>query len=319
MIIDWSKTKAAVLGGGGFLGGHIVLELRRRGVEPVIPRTAEGWDFRELSSATRFFEQHRPEVVFNCAARQGGLEYQRLYPADVFYENMLMGLQTLHAAWRGGAKKYVNIVAACSYPGYLDGVMSEDDYWSGPLHDSVVNYGFTRKAQVVQGLCYRRQFGFDSIHLLMTNLYGPGEHFHPDRSHGLAALLLKFYEAKRFGRPQVVIWGSGRPVREWLFVEDAAEAVVTAAERYDGAQPINVSVGGGLSISELALLIGEVVGYTGELVYDLEKPDGALHKTFANDRIRSLIGWRPRTALRDGVARTLEWLEAHYEQAVAER
>lgn len=319
MIGDWSQVRVAVLGGGGFLGRHIALELRKRGAEPVIARTADGWDFRELSNAVRFFERHRPDVVFNCAARQGGLQYQRQYPADIFYENMLMGLHTLHAASRSGIGKYVNIVAACSYPGYLDGVMSEDDYWSGPLHDSVVNYGFTKKAQIVQGLCYRRQFGFNSVHLLMTNLYGPGEHFHPDRSHGLAALLLKFYEAKRFDRPHVVIWGSGRPVREWLFVEDAAEAVVAAAERYDEAEPINVSVGEGLSIAELAALIKNIVGYPGEVVYDLERPDGALCKTFANDRIRSLVGWQPRTSLRAGITRTLEWLEAHYDQAIAER
>jgi len=318
MIIDWSTVRVAVLGGGGFLGSHVAAELRKRGAAPIVPRTSAGWDFRESSSATRFFEQHRPQIVFNCAARQGGLEYQRQFPADIFYDNMLMGLQSLHAAWRGGVQKYVNIVAACSYPGYLDGMMSEEDYWSGPLHDSVVNYGLTKKAQVVQGLCYRRQFGFDSIHLLMTNLYGPGEHFHPDRSHGLAALLLKFYEAKRFARPHVTIWGSGRPVREWLFVEDAAEGIVTAAERYDEADPINVSVGGGLSIADLAQLIMEIVGYDGDIVYDREKPDGALIKTFANDRARRLIGWEPRTSLRDGLARTLQWLETHYERVVAE-
>lgn len=317
MPIEWSKATVAVLGGGGFLGSQVARQLRQRGVEPVVPRTADGWDFRALPSAMRFFEQYHPDVVFNCAAHQGGLEYQRRFPADLFYENMLMGLHSLHAASRAGARKYVNIVAACSYPGYLDGVMSEDDYWSGPLHESVVNYGFTKKAQVVQGECYRRQFGFDSIHLLMTNLYGPGEHFHPDRSHGLAALLLKFYEAKRFGRARVVIWGSGRPVREWLFVEDAAEAIVATAERYDGAQPINVSVGSGLSISELALLIKDIVGYEGELVYDTDRPDGALHKTFANERIRTLVGWQPRTSLRDGLTRTLAWLDANYDHVVA--
>lgn len=307
----------AVLGGGGFLGSHVVAELRRRGVDPIVPRTADGWDFRRPASARDFFQRHRPAVVFNCAAHQGGLEYQRKHPADLFYDNMLMGLHSLDAACRAGAQKYVNIVAGCSYPGYLEGKMTEDDYWEGPLHDSVVSYGFTRKAQVVQGLCYRRQFGFKSVHLLMTNLYGPGEHFHPDRSHGLAALLLKFYEARRFGRSRVVVWGSGRAVREWLFVEDAAEAVVMAAERYDEPEPLNVSVGEGLSIAELAVLIQNIVGYRGEVVYDPEKPDGALHKTFANDRIRTLVGWQPRTCLRGGIARTLQWLEAHYERAIA--
>ena len=317
MPIAWSSTGVAVLGGGGFLGSHIARALDQRGARPVVPRTADGWDFRDPSSAHAFFEQHRPEIVINCAARQGGLEYQRLFPADIFFDNLRMGLHTLDAAARTGTRKYVNIVAACSYPGYVDGMLSEDDYWSGPLHESVVNYGFTKKAQVVQGQCYRRQFGFDSVHLLMTNLYGPGEHFHPDRSHGLAALLRKFYEAKRFGRPRVVIWGTGRPVREWLFVDDAADAVLAATERYEGTDPINISLGGGLSITELAVLIKDVVGYDGEITYDVDKPDGALNKTFANERIRRLIGWRPTTSLRDGIARTLAWLDAHYDEIAA--
>lgn len=317
-MLDWPALRVAVLGGGGFLGSYVVQALRARGAEPIVPRTRDGWDFRDPASAARFFAAHRPDVAVNCAARQGGLAYQRQAPADIFYDNMLLGLHALHAAAHAGVRKYVNIVAACSYPGYLDGVMREADYWSGPLHESVVNYGFTKKAQVVQGECYRRQLGFDSIHLLMTNLYGPGEHFHPDRSHGLAALLLKFYEAKRFGRPEVVIWGSGQPIREWLFVEDAADAILEAAERYDGAEPLNVSVGSGLSITELALLIRELVGYQGALVYDRDKPDGALHKTFANERIRTLVGWQPRTSLRDGLAKTLAWLDAHYPDAMTQ-
>lgn len=319
MNIDWSNTKVAVIGGGGFLGGYVVKALKQRGCDPVVPRTADGWNFVEMDSAARFFDEHQPQLVINCAARQGGLEYQRLYPADIYHDNMLMGLNTLHAAQRAGAEKYVNVVAGCSYPGYLAGAMSEDDYWAGPLHDSVINYGFTKKAQVVQGLCYKRQYDFNSIHLLMTNLYGPGEHFHPDRSHGLAALLLKFYQAKRESRPNVVIWGSGKPVREWLFVEDAAAAIVTAAERYDQPDPINVSVGSGLTITELALLIKDVVGYDGELVYDSDKPDGALLKTFANDRIKEAAGWEPTTPLGDGIAATLAWLDANYEYAVKPR
>lgn len=310
-------TRVAVLGGGGFLGGHVVRALAARGIAAIVPRTADGWDFRDADSAARFFDGARPEIAINCAARQGGLAYQRLHPADIYRDNLLMGLNTLHAAQRAGVARYVNVVAACSYPGYVDGTLTEDDYWSGPLHDTVIAYGFARKAQVVQGACYRRQHGFRSIHLLMTNLYGPGEHFHPDRSHGLAALLRKFVEAKRDGAPHVVVWGTGRPIREWLFVEDAAEAIVLAAERYDDEAPLNVSLGGGLTITELAALICDVVGYGGDVVYDPAMPDGALVKTFANDRIRRILGWTPRTPLRDGIARTLGWLEAHWDEATA--
>lgn len=312
-------SRIAVLGGGGFLGRHVVRALRTRGIAPIVPRTADGWDFRDAGNASRFFEQVRPGIAINCAARQGGLAYQRQCPADIYRDNLLMGLNTLHAAQRAEVGRYVNVVAACSYPGYADGMLTEDDYWSGPLHDSVVAYGFARKAQVVQGTLYRRQHGFDSIHLLMTNLYGPGEHFHPDRSHGLAALLRKFVEAKRDGAPHVVVWGTGRPIREWLFVEDAAEAIVLAADRYEDEAPLNVSVGDGLTIAALAALIREVVGYEGGIVYDPEKPDGALVKTFANDRIREALGWAPRTPIREGISRTLDWLKAHWDEATAER
>ncbi|REJ66566.1 MAG: NAD-dependent epimerase/dehydratase family protein [Planctomycetota bacterium] len=314
---DWSSKRVAVVGGGGFLGSQVVRELEARDCTPAVPRTADGWDFCKLENAQRYFEEVRPQIVFNCAARQGGLAYQQKFPAEIFDDNLRLGLNTMQAAREAGVEKYVNVVAACSYPGYVDGIVSEDDYWSGPLHESVLNYGFTKKAQVVQGWCYKRQFDFNSIHLLMTNMFGPGEHFHPDRSHGLAALLRKFYEAKRDNQPEVIIWGTGRPVREWLFVRDAAEAMILAAERYDEVEPINVSLGGGLSIKELALLIQDVVGYEGELVHDTDKPDGALMKAFANDRFREQVGWEPRTSLRDGIAETLAWFEANYETAIA--
>jgi GDP-L-fucose synthase len=318
MIFDWSSRSVAVFGGGGFLGGHVVDLLQKRGSQPAVPRTAEGWDFRDLDNVTRFLRETQPAIVFNCAARQGGLSYQQQFPADIYYDNLLLGLNSLHAASQNGVEKYVNVVAACSYPGYLDGAMSESDYWSGPLHDSVVNYGFTKKAQVVQGWCYEKQYGFKSNQLLMANLYGPGEHFHPDRSHGLAALLRKFYEAKRNGDKQVTLWGTGKPIREWLFVKDAAEALVAVAERFDGVEPMNVSVGHGLSVAELAELIGNIVGFEGEIVYDSTKPDGALVKTFENQKIRDATGWEPRTDLRDGIRETLTWFDTNYDAICAE-
>lgn len=318
MTIDWSSETVAVFGGGGFLGSHLVESLRSRGCEPTVPRTADGWDFRDLGNVTRFLRETKPAIVFNCAARQGGLAYQQKFPADIYYDNLLLGLNSLHAASQNGVRKYVNVVAACSYPGYLDGAMAESDYWSGPLHDSVVNYGFTKKAQVVQGWCYEKQYGFKSNHLLMANLYGPREHFHPDRSHGLAALLRKFYEARRNGAAQVSLWGTGRPIREWLFVKDAVAALLAVAECCDDVEPINVSVGGGLSIAELADLIRSLVGFEGDIVYDSTKPDGALVKTFANGKIRAATGWEPQTDLSEGIRETLTWLDANYDAILAE-
>lgn len=317
MGLDWKQTRVVVTGGGGFLGSHVCDVLRERGATPLVPRTADGWDFRQPESARRYFSEARPEVVIDCAARQGGLAYQRLYPAEIFHDNMLLGLHTLHAAHLAGARRFISPVAACSYPGYVDGMQDEDDYWSGPLHESVLNYGFTRKARVVQGACYRRQYGLEAIPLLVTNLYGPREHFHPERSHALAALLRRFVEARRTGADRVVVWGTGRPVREWLYVRDAAEALVLAAEHSDFSEPLNVSTGGGLTVAELARVIAEVVGYEGEIAFDPTLPDGAMMKAFSNERIREVLGWTPRTELRTGIAATLAWLEANWDAATA--
>jgi GDP-L-fucose synthase len=313
-VIAWANKRVAVLGGGGFLGRRTCAALRARGVvELAVPRTAEGWDFRDPRSADAFFAQAKPELVFNCAARQGGLAYQREHPADIYRDNLLMGLHSMDAARVHGVERYVNVVAACSYPGYVGherGLLSEDDYWSGPVHDSVLSYAGARRAHVVQALLYAKQYGFNALSLLMTNLYGPGESYSPDRSHGLAALLVKIYRAKREGGP-VEIWGSGAPIREWLYVDDAAEALVLAAERYRDPQPVNIALGGGLSITALAHTIAKLVGYTGEFVYAADKPDGAPVKTFTADRFHAATGWTPQTSLEEGLRRSIRWLDAH--------
>ena len=310
-MVDWAKTRVAVLGGGGFLGSRTCEVLRRRGVVDIaVPRTADGWDFRDPASANAFFAETRPAVVFNCAARQGGLAYQRECPADIYRDNLLMGLHSMEAARSHDVERYVNVVAACSYPGYRDGQLSEADYWQGPVHESVMSYGGARRAHVMQALLYARQYGFGVLSLLMTNLYGPGEHYTPDRSHGLAALLVKIYRAKREGGP-VEIWGTGKPVREWLYVDDAAEALVLGAERYRDPQPVNVALGGGLSITELAHAIARVVGYDGDFVYASDKPDGALIKTFSVERFAAATGWKPEVDLEEGIRRSIAWLEAH--------
>lgn len=307
--MELKNKRIVVTGGGGFLGSHIVEELQRKGCNNIaVPRTKDGYDFRELENVLSYFSEKEPEIVFNCAAHQGGLGYQQLYPGKLYYDNLVMGANTMEAARRVGVEKYVNVVAACSYPGEYEGeVMKEEIYWNGPLDPTVVNYGVTKKVQTVQGLVYKRQYGFNSIHIILQNMYGPGEHFEPDRSHALAALIVKFHEAKVENKPFVEIWGTGKPLREWLFVEDAAEGFVLAAERYDEVEPINMGTGIGHSITELAIIIKEIVGYEGELKYDTSKADGAMKKVMDITKMKEILKWSPKTNIRDGIKKTYDW------------
>lgn len=308
--IDWASTRVLVAGGGGFLGSHVVAALRARGADPVAPRTADGWDLRDPESAAALMAEHRPEVLFDCAANQGGLAYVRGAPADIFHDNALMGLHLMRAASEAKVRTFVSALAACSYPGDVAGLMREEDYWSGALHDSVLAYGFTKKARVVQARCYAQQYGLRTVNLLLANLYGPGDHLAPDRSHALTALLRRFHEAARDGLDEVVVWGSGAPIREWLYVVDAAEALVVGAERIDDVEPYNVGTGVGHSITALAETIAERVGFEGSIRYDTSKPDGAPFKTLSVERFAEATGWRAGTSLEDGLTGAYAWLRA---------
>lgn len=314
----WRDRKVVVTGGQGFVGSKVMARLAAFGARPVSCSRRSGCDLRSLDRAVEFFRQADADIVINCASRQGGIGYQKLYAGEIFYDNLLMGANTLEAARRAGVRKYVNLVAGCAYPGDpRDGILREDEFEAGPMHETVENYGATKRAAVAMARAYRKQYGFVATSLILVNLYGPGEHFHPDRSHALAALLRKFYEARRDGRPEVVLWGTGRGVREWLFVEDAAEGIVRAAERYDEVEPLNLAVGQGQPMSELAALIAEIVGYRGAIVYDTSKSDGALRKTGDVEKMRQVLGWQPATPLADGIRQTLAWFVENYEQATA--
>ena len=315
----WLGKRVSVTGGQGFLGSWVVMRLSALGAQVVSCSRRTGCDLRYLDQALRFFEEHQPEVVINCASNQGGIAYQKLYPGTIYYDNLLMGANTMEAARLAEVKKYVNIIAGCAYPGNpLDGILREDEFEAGPMHPTVENYGATKRAAVMQAKCYRRQYGFEAISLVLINLYGPGEHFHPDRSHALAALLRKFYEAKRDGTPEVVVWGTGRPVREWLYVDDAAEGIIRATERYDDVEPLNIAVGRGYTIAELADVIQEIAGYEGRIVYDTTKPDGALRKTGDIIKMKAVLDWEPPTPLEEGIRKTLDWFVDHLEEATRE-
>lgn len=315
----WRSRKVIVAGGRGFLGSVVVRQLADRGANLISCSRSSGCDLRSLDQALEFFRRHTPEVIFNCAAHQGGLAYQKLRPGEIYFDNLLMGANTMEAARLAGVQLYVNPVAGCAYPGDpRDGVLREAEFDAGAMHPTVENYGATKRAAVTQARWYREQYSFKALSLILVNLYGPGEHFHPDRSHALAALIRKFYEAARDNKPEVVLWGTGRAVREWTYVDDAAEGLIRAAEIYSDSAPLNIAVGSGNSIAELAEIVKEVVGYRGAITYDTSKPDGAICKVADISKMKSILRWQPPTPLREGIRKTLDWFIANYAAATSE-
>lgn len=313
----YNNKKIVIAGGSGFVGSHIREELKKYRCKIFIPHTKDGWDFTILENCLTYLKKIKPHIVINYAAHQGGIMYDKLHRAQVYYDNILMGTYLMEAAYRAKVEKYINVSAACAYPGYLNkDRISEEDYWSGPIHESVLNYGFTKKAQIVQGWCYKEQYGFNSIHLIMANMYGPGEYFHPNRSHGLAALIKKVYDAKKNGQSQIEVWGSGKPIREWLYVKDAARAILAAGEKYADVSPLNIGTGRGYTITELVNIIIKIVGYKGKIKYLTNMPDGAMKKTLNISRMKRVLDWTPKTMIRKGIRETIEWLDKNYAYAV---
>ncbi|MDP2585881.1 MAG: NAD-dependent epimerase/dehydratase family protein [Candidatus Levybacteria bacterium] len=310
--------KIVITGGNGFFGSHIVDQLRKIKCKIFVPRTRDGIDFRKYKDCISYLDYTKPDIVINCAASQGGIAYHIGKQADLFMDNMLMGTFLMQASQQVGVKKFVNIVAGCSYPGYVENEeMNEDEYWNGKIHESIFSFGFSRKASTVYGLALKKQFNFNSIHLIMANMYGPREHFIPEQSKALAGLIKKIYEAKKNNLPIVEIWGTGKPTRDWLYVKDGVEAILRATAFYNNVEPLNIATGVGISIAKLAETIKDIVGYKGKLVCDTDKPDGAMHKTFGIHKMKKIIGWIPSTPIEKGIKETVEWFSKNYEKAIS--
>lgn len=298
--------KVAVAGGFGFLGSNIVKKLKKRGHEPLPFSRRTGIDIRSFDQINEFLAHNRPEIVVNCAAHVGGIAYNALAPIEVYEDNLLIGFNLVRACYQNGVKKLVNVMPNCTYPGVAE-VYRENEWWQGEMHDTVLTYGMPRKAVWVQCWAYKQKHGFNSIHIVLPNLYGPGDHFDPIRSHALGALIKKIIEAKVSNEKTVVIWGTGSPVREWGYVEDAAEGIVIAMERYDALDIMNLGEGRGYKIIETAEMVKEAVGWNGEFVFDPSRPDGAPKKILDVKKMKKLLDWEPKTRIKGGIKKTVEW------------
>lgn len=295
-----------VTGATGFLGKRVCRKLEERGLEYTRTSLSLGTDLRDSIQTMQLFERVRPTQVLHCAAYVGGIQFGLKHTAEMFSNNLLMTIQLFEACHRYGVHRLINPISNCSYPAKAM-LFKEDEYWDGPLHDSVATYGFVRKASFVGAQAYAKQYGQDTVNLILSNMYGPEDHFQEERSHAMGALIMKMVKAKREGVPQVVVWGTGTPVREWLYVDDGAEAMVRALDIAPTDALLNIGVASGISIKEMAQMIRREVGYIGELAFDTTKADGDPYKTVDGSRARAIFGWEPQMSLEQGIHDTVQW------------
>lgn len=303
-------AKIYVAGHRGLVGSALVRSLERQGYTHILTRTREALDLTDHAEVKRFFEAERPEIVLDAAAKVGGIRANDTYPADFIRDNLLIQTHLIDCAYRSGAKKFVFLGSSCIYPKHAPQPLKEDYLLTGPLEPTNEWYAVAKIAGIKLCQAYRRQYGFDAIALMPTNLYGPGDNFSLENSHVLPALIRKFHDAKVAWAKSVTVWGTGTPRREFLHVDDLADAAVFLMETYSDEAIINIGVGEDLSIRELAEMIREIVGFEGDLVFDPEKPDGTPRKLLDVSRLHAL-GWRERINLEEGIRATHEWYQSN--------
>ena len=305
-----SNKRICVTGGGGFLGRRVVAALAERGCEDVYVVRKSEYDLVKGADVDRLYRDARPEVVIHLAAVVGGIGANRENPGRYFYENMMMGVQLIEGARLGGVEKFVQVGTICAYPKHTPVPFREDDLWDGYPEETNAPYGVAKKALLVQCQAYRDQYGMNAIYLLPVNLYGPGDNFDPATSHVIPALIKKFVDASEAGEREVEVWGTGGATREFLYVDDAAEGIVLAAEAYDGREPVNLGSGHEISIRDLAELIARETGFRGRVAFDASKPDGQPRRALDVTRAERLFGFRARTGFVEGLRKTIEWYRA---------
>ena len=306
-MINWSKQRVVVTGGSGFLGSHVVNALEQRGAGDIFVPLHQDYDLRYQSAILDLLNDARPTMIIHLAASVGGIGANRAHPAEFFYDNLMMGTQLLHESWRAGVAKFVAIGTVCAYPKYTPIPFREEDLWNGYPEETNAPYGLAKKMLLVQSEAYRQQYDYNSIFLLPVNLYGPGDSFDLESSHVIPALIRKCLEAEQQGHDEIVAWGDGSPTREFLYVEDAAEGIVLAAERYNRSEPVNLGSGYEISIKELLTTIARHTGYSGQITWDTTKPNGQPRRALNTDRAWQYFEFRATTDFDEGLQKTVAW------------
>ena len=305
-MTTWLEKRVLVTGGGGFLGKALVSELQKKGAHVFVPRK-QSFDLRDPLQVRDLYQQASPSIVIHAAAHGGGIGYMQQHPAEVFFDNIMMNTLMIQGAYEFKVEKFIGVGTVCSYPKVLSVPFREEDLWNGYPEETNGAYGLAKKMMMVQLDAYRKQYQFNGMNLLLANLYGPGDNFDPEVSHVIPALIRKFLTAKENGAHTVRLWGSGEATREFLFVEDAAEGIILAAERYQGQEPVNLGVGRTISIKNLVAMIRQLTGYSGEVYWDTSQPDGQPSRWLNVTRARREFGFEARTSLREGLTLTIDW------------
>jgi len=305
--MDLSNKRICVTGGAGFLGTHLIKKLNARGAHEIFIPKIEDYDLVNPDDIRRMLDDSKPDVIIHLAAHVGGIGANMEKPAEFFYDNLMMGVQLMHESWKRGLEKFVAIGTICAYPKFTPIPFKEENLWDGYPEETNAPYGLAKKMLLVQAQAYRQQYGFNAIFLLPVNLYGPGDNFNPKSSHVIPALIRKCLEAKDQGAEQIVAWGDGSPTREFIFVEDAAEGIVLATEKYDGSEPVNIGSSFEISIKDLTEKIARMTGLEGKIVWDTTKPNGQPRRKLDTSRADLYFGFVAKTDFDQGLQKTIDW------------
>lgn len=303
----WADKRVLVTGGAGFLGSYVVEKLRERGCQEVFVPRSRDFDLRDPSQVAGVYRESKPHLVIHLAAVVGGIGANRERPAEFFFDNLRMGTQVMDQAYRAGVEKFVAIGTVCAYPKFTPVPFREENLWDGYPEETNAPYGLAKKMLLVQAQAYRQEYGFNAVYLLPTNLYGPGDNIDPRTSHVIPALIKKCVDAVREGRDEIVVWGDGSATREFLYVEDAAEGILLAAERYNKPDPINLGSGLEISIRDLVHLTARIAGFRGGIAWDTTKPNGQPRRALDTSKAQREFGFRAKTGFEEGLKKTIDW------------
>ena len=310
----WQSKRVCITGGAGFLGKVVVRKLQERGVKDVFIPQIEDYNLVDLKDIDRMLADAKADLIIHLAAQVGGIGANLEHPAEFFYNNLMMGVQLMHRAWETGVGKFVAIGTICAYPKFTPVPFKEENLWDGYPEETNAPYGLAKKMLLVQAQSYRKQYGYNALFLLPVNLYGPGDNFNPQSSHVIPALIRKCIEAQEAGRDEIVVWGDGSPTREFLYVEDAAEGILLASEKYNESDPVNLGAGSEISIKDLVEMIANKTGFTGKLVWDTTKPNGQPRRKLDTVRAYQRFGFKAQMSFEEGMSHTIKWFRENRER-----